>query len=155
MKVGRFGVVRSSRRAGHWSKAWYFVTLPNSRPEPTPLKTMPDGLLQLASTIFLTFGLGTLLYAIVMYFLRHLVREEPRARQTQGPVYPMPPHTVSQPFYGHPYGQTHGGAYPPAAHPQAPQGYPGYPVQHPQGFPPQMTPQTPPGYPGYPPQRPG
>jgi hypothetical protein len=112
---------------------------------------MPDGLLQLASTIFLTFGLGTLLYAIVMYFLRHLVGEEPRPRQTEGQVYPMPPPAVSQPFYGPPYGQAHGGAYPPASHPQAPQGYPGYPVQRPQGYPPQM----PQGYPGYPPQRPG
>jgi len=110
---------------------------------------MPDGLLQLASTIFLTFGLGTLLYAIVMYFLRQLMGEDPstRAGQPSEPtlVYPTPP-AASHPYYGHPYGTPYPQPGMPRVMPQAPQGYPSQPPQMPPypgqaPWPPQNPPQ--------------
>ncbi len=91
-----------------------------------------DGLLQLASTIFLTFGLGTLLYALVSYALKQMVGEEPRAAaRPQAPMYPVRP---QHPVY---YGQAHvPGPYAPA---------PPYSAVQPQGYPSQWTPQQPGG----------
>lgn len=110
---------------------------------------MPDGLLQLASTIFLTFGLGTLLYALVSYGLRHLVGDPPRDRTQRAPAYPTAP-PPPQAYYGPPYG---GYAQPGMPHPgmQMPQGYPGYPgypqAPQPPVYPQQQAPWPPPGPP--------
>lgn len=90
---------------------------------------MQDGLLQLASTIFLTFGLGTLLYALVSYGLKRIAGEAPPASPAR-PAYPTPQAPV---YYGHPYHQ----GYPQAGAPQAapPQSYPGYAPPPPAGYP--------------------
>jgi len=64
---------------------------------------MPDGLLQLASTIFLTFGLGTLLYALVTFVLKHIVGGEPDAPVRTAPVMQNPAVPQAPAYYGQPY----------------------------------------------------